>query len=142
MDAKQRVTVTVLPVDNECCVCPDDVRAALRPNTALVTIMHSNNEVGSLQPIRRIGDIIAEYNATSQRRAAEPSSSSARSPVVLFHSDGAQSLGKVLIDVQREHIDLLTIVGHKFGAPKGEEGGEGRGGMADPHIWSRHISYL
>jgi cysteine desulfurase len=109
----QKIEVTILPVDGEGFVSPDDVSKALKYNTALVTIMHSNNEVGTLQPIRRIGDVIAAYNSSLRMTTGT-------SHEILFHSDGAQSLGKVLIDVQHENIDILTIVGHKFGAPKGK----------------------
>ena len=74
--------------------------------------MHSNNEVGTIQPIKCIGGKIEEYNKSHHMKCIAKHK-------VLFHSDGAQSLGKVLIDVKSEYIDMLTIVGHKFGAPKG-----------------------
>jgi cysteine sulfinate desulfinase/cysteine desulfurase-like protein len=99
-------------VDREGFVSPADLSHALKHNTALVTIMHSNNEVGTLQPIRLIGEVIATYNSTLRTTPGAAHE-------VLFHSDAAQSLGKVLVDVQHEKVDMLTIVGHKFGAPKG-----------------------
>ena len=108
----QKIEVTYLPVDNQGFVSPEVVSNSIQYNTALVTIMHSNNEVGTIQPIRQIGEVVASYNASLRMTGAAHK--------VLFHSDGAQSLGKVLIDVQQENIDLLTIVGHKFGAPKGD----------------------
>jgi cysteine desulfurase len=105
---EQRIRMTVLPVNAEGFVSVTDVLKALTPHTALVTIMHSNNEVGTVQPIREIGLCVKQYNAQTKGLAA-----------VLFHSDGAQSLGKLLVDVQACELDMFTIVGHKYGAPKG-----------------------
>lgn len=92
--------VTVVPVDGHGRVDPDDVRKAMRRNTVLVSVMHSNNEVGTLQPITEIGRITRELG-------------------VLLHVDAAQSLGKVELDVERLGVDLLTVAGHKLYAPKG-----------------------
>ena len=97
---KLGASVTVLPVDSTCRVDPDALRKAIRPNTRLVSIMHSNNEVGTLMPIRELAQI-------------------ARAAGVLFHTDCAQSLGKVPVDVSELGVDLLTIAGHKLYAPKG-----------------------
>ena len=108
----QTIEVTILPVDGEGFLSPEAGSQSLKCNTALVTIMHSNNEVGTIQPIRLIGEAISAYNETLRMTPDMHHE-------VLFHSDGAQSLGKILIDVRQENIDLLTIVGHKFGAPKG-----------------------
>ncbi len=93
-------SLTVVPVDGTGRVDPDDVKRAINRRTVLVTIMHSNNEVGTLQPIREIAAIA--------RRAG-----------VLTHADAAQSLGKVVVDVNDLGVDLLTIAGHKLYAPKG-----------------------
>jgi cysteine desulfurase len=92
--------VTVVPVDGQGLVDPDAVAKALNRQTTLVSIMHSNNEVGTLQPI-------AEIAALTRRRG------------VLLHTDAAQSLGKVVVDVNALGVDLLTVAGHKLYAPKG-----------------------
>ena len=92
--------VTVLPVDRAGLVDPDAVKKAIERRTTIVSIMHSNNEVGTLQPIREIGRITRERG-------------------VLFHTDAAQSLGKLSVDVNELGVDLLTVAGHKLYAPKG-----------------------
>lgn len=92
--------VTILPVDQFGRVDPDDVRRAITPRTRLVTVMHSNNEVGTLMPIREIAALCRERG-------------------ILIHTDCAQSLGKVPVNVQDLGVDLLTIAGHKLYAPKG-----------------------
>jgi cysteine desulfurase len=91
---------TYIPVDSEGRVSPDDVRAALKKDTILITVMHANNETGVLQPVEEIGRI-------------------ARSAGVLFHSDAAQSAGKIVVDVSQMMADMVTIVSHKFYGPKG-----------------------
>jgi cysteine desulfurase len=92
--------VTVVPVDRQGLVDPADVRKALTRDTKLVSVMHANNEVGTLQPIKEI----AEFT---------------RHQGVLLHTDAAQSLGKVPVDVNDLGVDLLTMAGHKLYAPKG-----------------------
>ncbi len=92
--------VTVLAVDAHARVSPQALQDALRRDTILVSIMHANNEVGTLQPI-------AELSAIARARG------------VLFHTDAAQSVGKLPVSVDALGIDLLTIAGHKFYAPKG-----------------------
>lgn len=94
------VSISVLPVDGMGLVDPDAVKKAIRRNTVLISIMHSNNEVGTLQPIREIAAVAREHG-------------------VLMHSDAAQSLGKVAVSVRDLGVDLLTVAGHKLYAPKG-----------------------
>jgi cysteine desulfurase len=93
-------TVTYLRVDRFGLVDPADLEKAITPATALVSIMHSNNEVGTIQPITEIARI-------------------ASSRGVLFHTDAAQSVGKVKVNVSDLGVDFLTVAGHKFYAPKG-----------------------
>jgi len=94
------VDATYLPVDRFGRIDPADVRAAITPDTVLVTVMHANNETGTLQPIADIAEIT-------------------RPRGILLHTDAAQSAGKVHLDVDELGVDLLTIVGHKMYAPKG-----------------------
>jgi len=100
------IHLTVVGVDAEGRVSPAMVEAALRPSTALVTIMHSNNETGTIQPIKQIVKVVRNYSKINHVD-------------IKVHSDAAQSLGKVDVNVGDLDVDLLTIVGHKFGAPKG-----------------------
>jgi cysteine desulfurase len=97
---KRGVDVTFVPVDSRGLVNPDDVRAATKPNTKLISIMMANNETGVLQPLEEIGRMATEAD-------------------VYFHTDAVQAAGKVEIDVKKIGCDLLTIAGHKMHAPQG-----------------------
>jgi len=97
---QQGFCITILPVDSTGQVHPEDLERAIRPETTLVTVMHANNEVGTIQPI-------AELAETAHRHGA------------LMHTDAAQSLGKIPVSVEELGVDLLSVAGHKLYAPKG-----------------------
>ncbi len=94
-------SVTYLPVDKDGRVSLEDVKAAIRPDTILVSVMHVNNELGTIQPVREIGEYLKAF------------------PKVIFHVDAVQGFGKVPIHVRDWGIDLLTISAHKFHGPRG-----------------------
>ncbi len=92
--------VTLLPVHENGIVLPEEVEAAIREDTCLVTIMFANNEIGTIQPIGEIGEICAKHG-------------------VLFHTDAVQAAGHLPIDVKAMHIDMLSSSAHKYHGPKG-----------------------
>ena len=98
----QGFEVTILPVDRQGLVDPADVAAAVREDTVLVSVMHTNNEIGTVQPLEEIGAAIK-----------------AKNPRTLFHVDAVQGFGKARIYPKRMKIDLLTVSGHKIHAAKG-----------------------
>ena len=92
--------VTLLPVHENGIVRPEEVEAAIKDETALVTVMYANNEIGTIQPIREIGAICRKHG-------------------VLFHTDAVQAVGHIKVNVEEDNIDLLSASGHKFHGPKG-----------------------
>jgi len=92
--------VTLLPVHENGVVLPEEMEAAIRPETAIVTVMYANNEIGTIQPIREIGAVCKAHG-------------------VLFHTDAVQAVGPLVIDVKAENIDYLSASAHKFHGPKG-----------------------
>ena len=97
---KQGFEVTYLPVHENGIVRLEELAAAIRPDTCLVTIMYSNNEIGTIQPVREIGALCREKG-------------------ILFHCDAVQAVGHMPVDVVKDNIDMLALSGHKFHAPKG-----------------------
>jgi len=97
---REGFSVTYLPVDEHGLINPEDVRQAITDQTILITIMHANNEVGTIQPVREIGAI-------------------AREKGIIFHSDTVQSIGKIPVNVDDLNLDMLSISAHKFYGPKG-----------------------
>ena len=97
---KQGFEVTYLPVDKLGRVSPEAVKAAIKATTILIPVMYANNEIGTIMPIREIGEIAHEAG-------------------VIFHTDAVQAVGMVPIDVTEDHIDMLSMTGHKFHGPKG-----------------------
>jgi len=97
---KNGFDVTFLKVGSDGIVDPDDVKQVITPRTCLISVMHVNNEIGTIQPIEAIGQIAKEYG-------------------ILFHTDAVQSFGKINVDVEKLNVDLLSASAHKIYGPKG-----------------------
>ena len=97
---KEGFEVTYMPVDHDGLITPEQLEAAIRPDTVLVSVMYANNEVGTIEPIPELAAVAKAHG-------------------VLFHTDAVQAIGHVPIDVKVQNIDMLSMSGHKFHAPKG-----------------------
>ena len=97
---KEGFEVTYLPVHENGIVRPEELEAAIRPDTCLVTVMYANNEIGTIQPIREIGAICRTHG-------------------ILFHTDAVQAVGHIPVDVKEDNVDMLSASAHKFHGPKG-----------------------
>ncbi|MBQ7653573.1 MAG: cysteine desulfurase [Clostridia bacterium] len=97
---KNGFEITLLDVHENGIVDPEDVEKAIRDDTCLVTVMYANNEIGTIQPIRKIGEICRNHG-------------------VLFHTDAVQAVGHIPVDVEKDNIDLLSSSAHKYHGPKG-----------------------
>jgi len=97
---KNGFDISIVPVDEDGVILLEELKAAIRSETILISVMHANNEVGTIQPLREISELARHHN-------------------IIFHTDAAQSVGKIPVNVNELGVDLLSIAGHKLYAPKG-----------------------
>jgi cysteine desulfurase len=105
--SEQGFDVTYLPVSSNGLVSLDDIKKAVRPETCLISVMAVNNEIGVIQPLEEIGRLLKDLQQENG------------GPKILFHTDAAQAIGKIPMDVEKMGIDVLSISGHKLYGPKG-----------------------
>lgn len=98
--SRQNIDITHIPVNKDGLIDPEDVKAAIRPDTLLISIMYVNNEIGTIQPIEEIAKIAKEHS-------------------IPMHTDAVQAIGKIRIDLEKLPVDFLSMSGHKISAPKG-----------------------
>ncbi|MBU6414693.1 cysteine desulfurase [Patescibacteria group bacterium] len=115
---KEGFEVTYLNVDENGLVNPEDVKRALRPDTILVSVMYANNEIGTIEPIEEIAQIIREYREEKRKLVAE-GDKNVHERLPLFHTDACQAAGALDVNVQKLGVDLLAFNGSKMYGPKG-----------------------
>lgn len=106
---KNDIEVSFVPVDSNGCIVIEDVISSIQPNTCLITILFANNETGVIMPIASIGKTIRKINEDREHKGLCK---------ILYHTDAAQAIGKLPVDVEDTMVDYLTIVGHKFYGPR------------------------
>jgi len=118
---KQGITVTHIPPDRNGVVDPDRIAKALQEDTALVSLMYVNNEVGTVQPVKQVGKLIRKHNEKRERewKKLGKTERGERPQPVYLHTDATQALNFFGCDTDRDHIDLLSLSGHKIYGPKG-----------------------
>ncbi len=112
LEKKEGFEVTYLSPDHDGMITVDQVMAAIRPDTILVSVMYANNEIGTIQPIGEIGNAIQKHRASGNKVPGNPA-------LPVFHTDACQATGALDLDVEKLHVDMMTINGSKMYGPKG-----------------------